>query len=420
MSANKTLGDDAFVAKLLAEDAKKSSLRYAQQGLSALLPRRPTGAAPKPNTRFLKAIVREADSHNAALKKKEGLDARIRQRELGERNRRDFAEDDHKYEDARPRKRRRYSDEKSHRERRIPRQDISRGRLNTSSERSPSRERRGRRNGPVQDDERLENQLNGRHRQDRKRYRSRSRSEPWSADRQDRNRTAQRGRGNEKDYKRRHRSRSSQSNHTRDQQTSKDANRDSAEIRRSAVAEHDHSESGRHSTHDAYESDPLEVFVGPLNKPKQKVLKTEKPPVRSKGRGAYKPSSAVMDAHFSSDYNPVLDVHLESELEDEKEDWDMALEAIRDREMFKQKHAERLREAGFDDAEIKKWGHSGKEKEVEDVKWTARGEAREWDLGKVNQDNASGRPGGSSRSGMSPSWSKKNGGFFTSFKDALE
>lgn len=110
MAFRETLDDDKYVAKLLAEDAKKSSLRYAQQGLSALLPRRPIGSAPKPNTRFLKAIVREADSHNAALEKREELEARVRQRELNERRSRDTGRDIRDRE--RPRKRRRHSDER--------------------------------------------------------------------------------------------------------------------------------------------------------------------------------------------------------------------------------------------------------------------------------------------------------------------
>jgi hypothetical protein len=68
------LDDDEYVAKLLAEDARRSSSKYASQGLSALLPqRRPAGSGLKPNTRFLRTLVREVDSHNAALKKKEEL-----------------------------------------------------------------------------------------------------------------------------------------------------------------------------------------------------------------------------------------------------------------------------------------------------------------------------------------------------------
>lgn len=144
---------------------------------------------------------------------------------------------------------------------------------------------------------------------------------------------------------------------------------------------------GHPSDNDASASDPLETLVGPLDRPNESHTIKEKPPIRSKGRGAYKSSSAAMDAHFSSDYNPGLDLHPEPEPEDEKEDWDMALEALRDREMFKQKHAERLREAGFGDAEIKKWEDSGKERGVEDVKWTGKGQAREWDIGKVLDDS---------------------------------
>jgi hypothetical protein len=34
------LNDDKYVAELLAEDARKSSIRYASMGMSALLPKR--------------------------------------------------------------------------------------------------------------------------------------------------------------------------------------------------------------------------------------------------------------------------------------------------------------------------------------------------------------------------------------------
>ena len=142
-----------------------------------------------------------------------------------------------------------------------------------------------------------------------------------------------------------------------------------------------------HSAEVMYDSDPLESLVGPLARPTEDRTATEGVLLRSKGRGAYKPSGAVMDAHFSSDYNPTRDLHPESEAEDEKEDWDMALEALHDREMFKHKQAERLREAGFGNAEIKKWEASGKEKDVDDVKWTGKGQAREWDVGKLDQDD---------------------------------
>lgn len=124
-----------------------------------------------------------------------------------------------------------------------------------------------------------------------------------------------------------------------------------------------------------------------------------------------------MDQHFSSTYDPSLDLRPDSEPEDGKEDWDLALEALRDRELWKQKGAERLRAAGFGDEEIKKWESSGKEKGAEDVKWTGKGEEREWDRGKVVQEN--GEKKGEVE--LEAAWGKKSnrGGFLNDFKKAL-
>ena len=68
----------------------------------------------------------------------------------------------------------------------------------------------------------------------------------------------------------------------------------------------------------------------------------------------------------------------------------MALEALRDRQKWKQQGAARLREAGFSEDEVKKWekgGVAGAEKGEEDVRWSGRGEGREWDRGKVVGDD---------------------------------
>ena len=72
-------------------------------------------------------------------------------------------------------------------------------------------------------------------------------------------------------------------------------------------------------------------------------------------------------------------MQLHSEPED---DWDQALEALRDRQKWKQQGADRLRAAGFTQDEIDKWSKSG-EKREDDVRWVKRGEDREWDRGKV-------------------------------------
>lgn len=86
-----------------------------------------------------------------------------------------------------------------------------------------------------------------------------------------------------------------------------------------------------------------------------------------------------MDSHFSADYNPADDVRPNSETDD---DWDQALEALRDRQRWKQQGAERLRSAGFTESEVKKW-EKGDQKDGSDVRWTKFGEDREWDRGKV-------------------------------------
>ncbi|RMZ83071.1 hypothetical protein DV738_g1292, partial [Chaetothyriales sp. CBS 135597] len=179
--------DDDAVARLLAEDARAASARYASQGLSAMLPRRPVeGAAMRPNTRFLKNLVRDADVHNAALSRKEESERRARLRLLRDRH-----------------------------------------------------------------------------------------------------------------------------------------------------------------------------------------------------------SVSAIDAHFDANYDPALDInnHPESaqQGQEEQEDWDLALEAFRDRQKWKQKQTDRMREAGFGDEEIKKWqesNSSGREKPAGSLRWAKAGEAREWDQGK--------------------------------------
>lgn len=150
------------------------------------------------------------------------------------------------------------------------------------------------------------------------------------------------------------------------------------------------------------ESDPLEDLVGPL--PPQDGPGSAH--VRSRGRGAYKPSASAMDAHFAADYDPTLDVQPDEDtyiadkrsrrpvagLMTEDDDWDMALEAMRDRAKWRQRGEERLRAAGMNDATIDRWksnaaftGLDG-ERNPDDVKWSKKGEGREWDRGKVMDD----------------------------------
>ncbi|KAF3482292.1 uncharacterized protein GIQ15_05051 [Arthroderma uncinatum] len=168
------------------------------------------------------------------------------------------------------------------------------------------------------------------------------------------------------------------------------------------------------------DSDPLSNIIGPAPPPKSSA--DTDTPLRSRGRGAFKATnSSNIDAHFLLNYDPALDVHLEDEhdtkadrrghirpvpgLLNPKEidkhvddDWDMALEALRDRALWKRKGAERLREAGFEDKVVEKWEANksfaglnsssrthldGDSRDIESVKWAKKGEGREWDRGKV-------------------------------------
>jgi hypothetical protein len=92
-----------------------------------------------------------------------------------------------------------------------------------------------------------------------------------------------------------------------------------------------------------------------------------------------------MDSRFSESYDPKFDVQLDSKMDVDGDDWDEALEALRDRQKWKQQGAERLRAAGFTGEQIKAWERSegGREKSAEDVRWAKPGEGREWDRGKV-------------------------------------
>lgn len=163
------------------------------------------------------------------------------------------------------------------------------------------------------------------------------------------------------------------------------------------------------------ESDPLEDLVGPLPPTKERPATA---PVRSRGRGAYRSNASNIDAHFAPDYDPALDVHLQDEDDDpatrsvpsrrpvsglmtgDGDDWDLALEALRDRAHWKQQGAERLRQAGFNDSVVERWkstatstgrsttvGSGDSEGRVEEVQWAKKGEGREWDRGKVIDDD---------------------------------
>ncbi|KAL2831162.1 hypothetical protein BDW59DRAFT_140562 [Aspergillus cavernicola] len=364
--------NDDYVAQVLANEARDSSLKYSAVGTEAYIPRRPTSAAPKPNTRFLRHIIKETDNHNTALKRKEEREARERMRQLRNQapsSSHNSARDHHRH---------------SHR----------------SDERDSQRERRGDRDY--------------RHRSHRTRRRSRSASSDRDRPRASRQSHASRDHDDDR-YKRprrshRHRSYSrsrSRSPHDRDLKSRgrhrRDRKRSSPHTRSPQTRERRKDiESPRREQYPNYnqavetESDPLEDFVGPLTK--------ENAPIRSRGRGAYKPNTSNIDSHFAPGYDPTLDVQPDDDdvqtsnkstrrpvagLMMGDDDWELALEALRDRARWKQKDEERLREAGFNNDIVERWKSNAstatgdEEGRLDDVKWSTPGQGREWDRGKV-------------------------------------
>ncbi|KAJ5118924.1 hypothetical protein N7448_010632 [Penicillium atrosanguineum] len=410
--------DDDYVAQVLAKEARETSQKYSAEGLSAYMPRKPAGNAPKPNTRFLRHLIKETDNHNTALNRKEEREARDRMRLLKNKTNGDSTSTSQTFRTQN----RQSSIRDTDRHRKDDRDDRHRSHRRRHRSRSTSTDRdRSRRQPRRDDDERVRDEHRDGDRTDRRRERHRhesSRAERHGRKRsysRSRSRSPRRDRSSERhrSERRSRRSKSPSGTHSsRSHRTHKDrrSERDEAPLRQSRSSR----DTTRHSEHKPSstipplrhrsddESDPLEDLFGPL--PPRK----DSEPIRSRGRGAYKPSASAIDAHFAADYDPLLDVqpaddaHSEDKqssrrpvagLMTKEDDWDMALEALRDRAKWRQKGEDRLRAAGMNDATIDRWksnaafaGVDG-ERNPDEVKWSKKGEGREWDRGKVMNDD---------------------------------
>lgn len=403
MPLKEHLSDD-FIASLLAKDAKASNAKYSSYGLQELLPKRyillfcnhllsvpncprPTYNAPKANTRFLKNIIRETDNHNAALRAKGLADSRSRLRKLHGRSRTSSPKEEDvklsKKKDHRSKRRRvEEAEEPSHNQPRGYRKSASERDRKTSS-RSHHSDRRYRdehydsnAEGNGQSRHHHSHHYHGSHRlRSRRRSPARYRGSR-DCQRSSRSPTSSRSRSPRSDRKH-HRRRS---HHRSESKLLNSLEKDKIQFTQNAFDERQKDPSTKHSPSSTEvkrapsptsDSDPLEAIIGP-HPP------SPKPKVKARGRGTFASASA-MDSHFSSNYDPTVDVQPDPETDD---DWDMALEALRDRQKWQKQGAERLKAAGFTEEEIQKWEKGG-EKREEDVKWKGRGEGREWDRGKV-------------------------------------
>jgi hypothetical protein len=344
---------------------------------------------PKPNTRFLRNIIKETDNHNAALLAKEAAESQarlhnlvtkdtrsgadIRRRQLGQitahltnrSTKRRRSDEDDRAEDHKRRRNTSSAEEEpshvlesrtKHRDRHHrDREDVEDSREHRSSHQRSHKRHRSRsndRSGRLNDENsrpRSRSPVVHRSRRSGHRHRSSDRHSAGTSSRREAEDT-------DRKHKRSHRHRRSPSITDDDTEKEKDEKNAKATDCKTAKVDDD--------------SDPLDDIIGPRPPPTPKI--------RSRGRGTISAASGI-DFRFSTAYDPTADVQLDPADED---DWDQALEALRDRQKWKQQGADRLRAAGFTEEEVEKWKKGGEKKE-EDVRWAKTGESREWDKGKV-------------------------------------
>ncbi|CCU77671.1 hypothetical protein BGHDH14_bgh01773 [Blumeria hordei DH14] len=372
--SNYEIFTDDYVADLLAKDAKERSIRYSSIGMKAFASSKPDNK-PKPNTRFLRNIIKDTDNHNAALLIKEASEARERLRGLSGGR---YKTDEPRGSGERVSQRHRHdeiyitpagSKKRHHKELLTPSKSYISNEDREFKNNKKSR-KSGNENPSLRDEDEkprvsrdrrfrgILDVLEERKKSEDKRKRRRSRS---CSPRESCSRRQERS-----PSKRTHRSVEIDLTYHR---TPK-----SYRYQRIANGEQKNCQAhGKNSVSTSvisYDSDPLEEIIGPLPAPK--------PELRTRGRGTISRASGI-DSHFSTVYDPKTDVQLDS---DEENDWDQALEALQDRQKFKEKGIERLRAAGFTEKELMRLDQGG-EKREEDFKWAMPGEDREWDRGKV-------------------------------------
>ncbi|KAK2026464.1 hypothetical protein LX32DRAFT_695597 [Colletotrichum zoysiae] len=414
---NDTLLTDEYVAELLAKEADDCSLKYSSMGMDAFRTDKKPANMPKPNTRFLRHIIKDTNTHNKNLLAKEAAESRARLKDL------EHAEEKERRRKAGPQdiRRRQMGDIKA-----IlgDRKDSARGRAckekpQTEDEPSPRRRHHHNRERGSASPERgggarhrpsRRDGSDSEERDDRRRHRSdhrrRSRSPEETSRRQHRHRSPLGGGGESTPKSRRGdklRSRGETAHEliARSLRARRERSRERPQGGRGFSIKGSSSSGGGSSNRpratqergrdsvgggDVSDSDPLDDFIGPA--PPQ-----QRQPVRSRGRGAAAAAAASgtsgIDKRFEADYDPKTDVEMAEDGAGAGGDWDDAVEAFRDRQKWRQNQEQRMRAAGYSDETIKKWregGVGGEQKDERDVRWAKAGEKREWDRGKEEEE----------------------------------
>ncbi|PFH55922.1 hypothetical protein XA68_17388 [Ophiocordyceps unilateralis] len=347
MSHDEILTDD-YVASLLAEEAKDCSLKYSAMGMEAFQDSKKPANMPRPNTRFLRHIIKNTDSHNKALLAKETAESRARLEDLDRSNE---ALRLRRNPDARDIRRRQMGDIRA-----ILGGEKRTGHVSKDghSSRAPrcrdGDERRYGDGGATKCDSESKHDRDVRHRQGRSDRHDIERRDRRSAGK-DRRRSKRAGSyfdsADEEEDRRRGRSRRSRSTSPLQPRRSRspEKHRLTRHMRQRSHRRHPSADpparpqsavGGKHEPNEVNnDSDPLEELIGPA------------PPTRCRGRG----------------------------------DWDDAAERFRDRQKLRLSQTQRMRAAGFTDEQLRKM-QDGAQKTEREVVWSKAGEQRAWDQGK--------------------------------------
>ncbi|KAK7422302.1 hypothetical protein QQZ08_009524 [Neonectria magnoliae] len=357
--ANDEMLTDDFVAGLLSQEANDCSLKYSTMGMDEYRSDKKPANMLKPNTRFLRHIIKDTDTHNKALLAKEAAESRARLKDLERTKEMKRRKTNPNARDIRTRqmgdihailggKKRQTADEEassSSRSRDTKSREKSR---RSDQDRHDERKHRGQ---LARGDDR---QSKSDSRSQREERRKRSRSKDSGSEEEDRRRHSYRRRYRSRSPERRRRSRSPKERKSRHQH-------------RSPLHEAKDKPKQQVEEPEDDDSDPLEDLIGPA------------PPPKYRGRGAVGGSSGI-DLRFSETYDPTTDVQMDDD--DAGGNWDDAVEAFRDRQKLKQSQEERMRAAGFADEQIQRV-KAPKADLADSVQWSKAGEKREWDRGKA-------------------------------------
>ena len=381
---------DEYVASLLTSKAQRQSAAYSTLGFRAFLKDTgKDGPVGKPNTRFLKNIVRDVDGFNAALARREERESRERLKDLrkrdgeklhGYKERSSRRDDDWRERRERdrsrslsPHRRRDRDGEEKDRRRRSRRDD------------SPEEERRERRHGESRkrrsrhEESEIENDRSRKRREHRERHRHSDdegrqrcrdhddlRHSKGEAESSRRDRTARRSEDIKEGSRQQSKTKASHSSSKRDLSRRSRRHGDSPDSSSGDESKH---KSKSHTSRPRPISDSASSIGpgSPVHGPEFRI---------AKGRG--KMNGGTLDAKFSDTYDPRKDTPDEDpDNDDDTDDWGVALRALRERQSFI-----------LSGAMTERLAQTKNESQPSGWPTYSKGE-REWDKGKVVLDDGS-------------------------------